>query len=250
MDQVNVIRRLGEANNKLPGVSLGWLVLVNPTRAWQLLSAGQCALPLWLPSLLAQWILLGVSQLVALQAVFELARYSGLTSVQLAPSTLAVAWQLILFALGIVIANACTALLLWGLARLVGITVNYQQSFILTSYTLLPALLGHALGSIVLGITQPLTRLPDHALALLVRPFTCGLATFTPIASQPLSLGWVFASYLDIAGLWSFALVLGGASLYWHASPKRTAWLGLGLVLLLVAVLTGWWRILQILAIR
>jgi hypothetical protein len=233
-----------------PGLSLAWLVLVNPKQAWLSLAAQQCALPAWAPPVFAQWVMLGLAQVIALQAVFELTQHAGLTTAQLPPGALALVWQLLLYALGVALCNALVACVIFLLAKLVSIRASFQQSFILTAYALLPAVLGHALGMSVLAIAQPLTRQPAHALAVLIRPFSCGLASFSHLAGEPLSLGWLFASYFDIFGLWSLALLVAGTVLYLRAQRTQAAWLALGVMLSFSLGLTGWWRLLQMIATR
>ena len=228
---------------------LPWHLLVRPLATWRAL-VGNTGMRTWGPALLVQWLLLGSAQVVALQPSFELARYSGLTTNQLPPSWFAVIWQVMLFALGLAMANLSLAGVIFLLARLVSINRSFASTLTLASYTLLPVVLGTALGSLVFAFTQPLTRQPAHALALLVRPFSPGFAAFPPISNEPLSLAWVFASYIDVFTVWSLVVFALGSTVLLNLSAKRTSWLCIGLVLSLCASLTAWWRVLQFAALR
>ena len=251
MDQLIATEETGVGvDSRQAGTSLPWLMLVYPIRSWLELSTSRSSIVGCISPLLAQWLLIGVAQLFALQAVLELSHNAGLTGASQPPSFLTVAWQLLLLSIGVVFANAIVALALWGLTSLVNIRANYVRLLNLAAYSLLPVVLGHSLGLTVLAIAQPLTRQPEHAIALLIRPFTIGLATFAPISSQPLSLGWVFASYLDVFGMWSLFLVLAGAIYYLRASLRQVVWLGISLVVLLGLVFTGWWQLLQLAAVH
>ncbi len=226
------------------GAGLPWLMLVKPGTAWRLLSTVGTT-EAWGYALFAQWLLLGLAQVVAIKPSFELAQYAGLTARQLPPSWLAVAWQLLLYALGISLGNAFLAWLIWLIARLTSQRLAYRSCFTLTSFSLLPVVVGSCLGTLVFALVQPLTRSPAHALGMLIRPFSFSLASLPPLVNDPLALGWVFASYLDVFSIWSLALFAMGSMALLRQPPKQTAWLVLGVVLLLAAGLSAWWRILQ-----
>lgn len=224
--------------------ALPWLTLVRPAAVWRHLASNQ-GVEAWGYALLAQWLLLGTAQVIAIKPSFELAQYSGLTAAQLPPSWLAVVWQLILYALGVVLANALLSGTIWIAARLSSQMHPYSKLFTLTSFSMIPAILGSVLGTLVFSLTQPLTRQASHALALIIRPFTLSLASLPPLSNEPLSLGWVFASYLDVFGIWSLLVFSIGSTILLRLTFKQSAWLVLGVVISLAAGLTAWWRVLQ-----
>jgi hypothetical protein len=238
------------ARQRISAAELPWLMLVKPSLAWRWLGQSGYPATAWAACLFAQWLLLGSAQLAALQASYELSHYAGLTSSQIPLSMLSGVWQLAQFALGIAIGNLLIAVVVWGLSTLIGIRAGYPKVLTLCSYSLLPAVLGHSLATLVFAITQPLTRQAGHALALLIRPFPIGLGSVSLFSTEPLSLAWVFTSYCDIFSWWSLALLFCGCLAFLRISLRQAAWLVMGVVLSLGVGLTAWWRVLQLIVIR
>lgn len=184
------------------------------------------------------------AQIVSMQSATDLLKHSGLNVTAAMPGWLQFTWQAALLVVGVVAFVAGAALLAWLAGMLAGLKLPYAKVFVWMAYGLQPALLGLLLGYIVFAVTHPLTRQAEYALALLVKPFSLNLALFLGNSFQPLSLGWVFASYIDVFGIWSLVVLAVGAHRFLGVTGLRLLWFMLALLVMLLLVLVAWWQLL------
>jgi hypothetical protein len=243
MDTATQAADVPKQGGKAPGPKRyqAWHVLVAPTQVFSSAMLGDA----WLSPLISIWLMLLAAQLVSIQSATDLLQHSGLNVTAAMPGWLQFSWQAALLVIGVVVFTAGAALLAWLAAMLAGLKLSYPRVFVWMAYGLQPALLGLLLGYFSFAITHPLTRQAEHALALLVKPFSLNLALFLGNSFQPLSLGWVFASYIDVFGIWSLVVLAIGAHRFLGITGLRLLWFMLALVLMLLLVLVAWWQLLQ-----
>jgi hypothetical protein len=128
---------------------------------------------------------------------------------------------------------------------LAGQSLAFRRVFAWLAYGLLPLSVGQALGSLMLAVVQPLTHDPAEAIALQLRPFPLGLTGIIPRWFPPLSFQWHLASFADLFGLWSLALLALGARHFLGLAPRSSSWVVLALMLLWLLVIAGIWLATQ-----
>lgn len=188
-------------------------------------------MPLIWPAILTQWALLATGWLASGGALSNLAGSGDAAS---SPSALAIVLLLPLLALlNLAIAGAAFAWL-----RLVGTGLTFWQSFVWLSYGAVPLVLGKALGLLLLAIVRPEVSGHAEALAMQISPYSFGAG----FIFHPLSFPWFIASYFDVFGLWSMALIAVGARTFVGLSRAQAAWAVVALVIIWAIVVTGLWQ--------
>jgi hypothetical protein len=219
---------------------LPWRMLVRPVVSWLDLSEKHA----FMHALLWQWLLISSAEIVALPAMQKL------SSTQDASATLA------LRALGILLGfipltlllNGAFASLSWLFFRFIGIPRTFWQFLNWTAFGMLPFTLGALAGRISLELMHPV-GLPHSILASLqFRGISLGIASWFPQSLQVLEFGWVFLSYVDLFGIWSFVLLCLGLRHYLRTSLHESLLGSLCLLLLSFVLLTALWQLLQQLA--
>jgi len=224
-----------------PAVSVPWQLLVRPVGAWQELRDH----PVWWPALAGHVLLAWFSWLVTLGSVRQIDVAAGISDL-FPPLKLpdSLIWLILLAA-----AIALGCMILAAVARwwlmLAGQIQPFRRALTWLVYSLLPLSLGQALGCLTLALVQPLTSDPAEAIALQLRPFSLGLAAFMPRWFPPLSFQWHLASFADLFGLWSLALLALGARHFLGLAPRAVLWSVLALMLLWLLVIAGLWLATQ-----
>ena len=223
-----------------------WRVLVAPHEGWRQVSLR----PAWWWAVATQWLLAVAAWLTGRQPAAELLQAAGLVENGGQFSTGGALWGISLLLLLLLATNALLAGVGVVVFLALGQRIAYHKSLSWISYGVLPLTLGLLASRLLFAVVQPLAVDPQHALALLIRPYSMGPASFFPQLFPPLSISWFAASYLDLFGIWSLWLLIIGARVLSGLSSRQTIWLAVLLVLLSLAILTGFWQGSQQLLIR
>lgn len=92
---------------------------------------------------------------------------------------------------------------------------------------------------------QPLAFDTAAAFAAHLKPFSLGVLTLWPSASPALSIGWFFAAFCDLFGLWSLVIIWIGLREFCRLSTGNSRWVLLTLVLILASSLAAAWQVAQ-----
>jgi len=218
-----------------------WRILVAPKSTWIALRAGGGLLD----ALYIQWLMLLLASLLVqrpLYEVFTTARIAGTAEA----TSIA---QLLMLAIALVVMIVLINMFAAGLLKLAALPLGEYPSFAacLTCivFSLIPVMLGSLVAALLFALIQPLSDDPSQAIALALRPYSFGLATFLPRYFPPVTLSWFIASYLDVFSLWGLWLIITGANWYLGISRRKTAWLVFELMILSVAIIIGLWQYMQ-----
>lgn len=223
-----------------------WRMLITPSEIWVQLRKH----PSWWYAVLAQWVIASPAMLISRRDVEQLAWTAGFGVSAQSSTWASLAGGLFSTAVVILVVNLLAALACWLVAAMVGQPCGFRQALTWLAHSALPYVLGVAVSWLLLTIAPITPDSPDHALALLLRPSSLGPAPYLQQAIPPLSLLWFVASYLDVFGLWSLALLALGARYFLGANVRQTTWIAGLLVLLCLAVLTSVWQASQWLLVR
>ena len=218
-----------------------WRFLVQPVSCWRELADGS---PL-APVISSQILLSVLGALLASRPYSVLAEDFGLGRLPVAGGFFALVTLLITAALTVLAIDLLWAALLSVAGLIVGSRIAPRRAFTLAAYSLLPVVLGTALGQLVLAISQYVPTDRSEALALRLRPFPFSLAAFPAAGIEPLSISWFFLAYFDLFLLWGLAVLWLGLRHYERLTPRASSWILSALVLLLALGLTGLWKGVQ-----
>lgn len=220
---------------------LAWRMLVRPVSSWLELSGTYSCFH----AMFWQWLLISCAEIIALSAMQKLSPADN----DGAGIVLRVLGILLGFIPLTLLLNGAFAGLSWLFFRFIGIPRTYWQFLNWTAFGMLPFVLGALAGRITLELLHP-AGLPHAMLASLqFRGISLGFASWFPKSLQILEFGWVFLTYADLFGIWSFVLLCLGLRHYLRTSLQESLLGSLCLLLLSFVLLTGIWQLLQQLAV-
>jgi len=218
-----------------------WRILVAPKSTWIALGGGGSLLDV----MYVQWLLLLLASVLVQRPLYEV-----FTTAQIGGTAETISiGQLLWLSVALIVMVVLIDLAGAGLLKLAALPLGEHPSFraclVCFSFSLMPVMLGTLIAALLFALIQPLSNDPSQAIALALRPYSFGLATFLPQYFPPVTLSWFLASYLDVFSLWGLWLIITGARWYLGISSRKTAWLAFELMILSVAVIIGLWQYMQ-----